>query len=198
MLEQGFNANISDEELGQLPAGAFGGRVTVIESEDAINEACDYLLRQPVIGFDTETRPAFTAGVKYKVALLQLSTDERCILFRLNKIRLDKAIIKVLENPNVTKVGAAIHDDLKALINLRHFRPRGFADLQQLVGEHGIEARSVRKMAGIMLGIRISKAQRLSNWEASALTPAQQLYAATDAWVCGRMYTELVRRKNQR
>ena len=48
-------------------------------------------------------------------------------------------------------------------------------------------------MSAIVLGVRISKAQRLSNWEAQALTPAQQLYAATDAWICREIYLRLTR-----
>jgi len=143
------------------------------------------------VGFDTETRPAFTAGNSNKVALLQLSTPERCYLMRLCCMRLDKAIVRVLEKPGLIKVGAAVRDDVKALVALRRFRPGGFLDLQSIVGSYGIHELSLRKMAAIVLGIRISKAQRLSNWEAMELTLPQQLYAATDAWVALEIYNRL-------
>lgn len=186
-----FAANISNEEIPLLPKAAFEGRVEIVDSEKDVDEACDWLLKQKIIGFDTETRPSFKAGVTNKVALLQLSGGDRCFLFRLCRMRLDKAIIKVLENNDILKIGAAVHDDIKALQSLRHFTPRGFVDLQSIVGEWGVSDKSVRKVAAIVLGVGISKAQRLSNWEATQLTPAQISYAATDAWVCREVYLEL-------
>lgn len=186
-----FEKNISNEQLAALPAGHFGQRIVVVDSIEHVDAACDDLLSQTHIGFDTETRPSFTAGVINKVALLQLSTETCCYLFRLNNMRLDKSIIKVLESPAVVKVGAAIRDDIKALKVLRHFKHNAFIDLQSIVGGYGIAELSVRKMAAITLGIRISKAQRLSNWEAKDLTEAQQSYAATDAWVSLMIYKKL-------
>lgn len=186
-----FKKNISNEELAALPPGRFEGEIIVVDTLEQAQQACDYLLTQTQIGFDTETRPSFTAGVSNRVALLQLSTPERCYLFRLCAIRLDKSIIKVLESDSILKVGAAIRDDIKALKSLRHFRPSTFIDLQSIVGGYGIEELSVRKMAAVTLGIRISKAQRLSNWEAAEITPAQQSYAATDAWVSLMIYKKL-------
>lgn len=183
--------NISNDDVSALPMCRFGGRVEVIDNIDDVNRACDYLISQSAIGFDTETRPSFKAGVSNKVALLQLSSHEYCFLFRLSKMRLDKAIIKVLESRKIAKVGAAIRDDLRALQTLRHFKPDGFVDLQTYAAGWGIEEKSVRKMAGIVLGHKVSKAQRLSNWEASELTSAQISYAATDAWVCLEIYDRL-------
>ncbi len=186
-----FLNSITNEEVALLPKGVFTGSVEVVDTQDGVNSACDYLLTCPRLGFDTETRPSFTAGVTNKVALLQLSSQERCFLFRLSKIRLDKAIIKVLTNPDIVKVGAAIHDDLKALQALRRFRPAGFVDLQSIASQYGIGDKSVRKLAAIVLGVGISKAQRLSNWEAASYTPAQISYAATDAWVCLEIYNKM-------
>ena len=186
-----FAENISNDDLALLPAGQFSGSMVVVDSDSGLNEACDHLLSQRVVGFDTETRPAFAPGTSNKVALLQLSTPEQCYLMRLCSMRLDKAIIKVLEAPGVIKVGAAVRDDVKALAALRHFKPGGFLDLQSIVGDYGIHELSLRKMAAIVLGIRISKAQRLSNWEAAELTEAQKLYASTDAWVALEIYKRL-------
>lgn len=182
---------ISNEELLSLPTGSFDGRIVVVDSEGMLKDACDYLMMQEIIGFDTETRPNFKVGDDHKVALLQLSSDDMCFLLRLCCMRFDKAIIKVLENKNVSKVGADIKGDLRALQRLRRFRPSGFIDLQNIVWKWNIDEKSVRKMAAIVLGQRISKAQRLSNWEAMTLTPAQQKYAATDAWACLEIYHKL-------
>jgi ribonuclease D len=175
-----------------LPTLAFGGEVVVVDQPGQIDAACDELLREPLLGFDTESRPAFQKGVVNRIALLQLSTPAKCYLFRLNKIRLDKAILKVLESPRVTKVGLSVAGDIRELETLRRFRPKGFVDLQTLAPKHGIQELSLLKIAGIVLGGRISKAQRLSNWEAMQLTDNQKLYAATDAWVCLKIFDNLI------
>lgn len=192
----GFLYTITNEEVALLPKASFRGSVEIIDGESGVNDACDYLLGCRAIGFDTETRPSFKAGEANRVALLQLSSADRCFLFRLSKMRLDKAILKVLSDPGVVKVGAAIRDDIKALQTLRRFRPGGFVDLQNIAGEYGIGEKSVRKLAGIVLGVGISKAQRLSNWEAASYTPAQISYAATDAWVCLEVYNRLLAAKH--
>lgn len=178
-----------------MPTGAFAGEIVVVEDEDALTRACAELRTQSIIGFDTETRPSFKAGVVHRVALLQLSTEKRCYLIRLCKVRLERQLVRILESPEIVKVGADVNNDLRTLQKLRRFRAEGFVDLQSIVGEWGIAEKSVRKMAAIILGTRVSKAQRLSNWEAAQLTDAQQLYAATDAWICLEMYLTLKKTK---
>ncbi|MBO5686528.1 MAG: 3'-5' exonuclease domain-containing protein 2 [Alistipes sp.] len=186
-----FVAKIDNNETAQLPAIEFKGEICIIDREEQIEEACRYLAAQPVIGFDTETRPSFKAGVSYRVSLLQLASEERCYLFRLNRIPLAKPLLNLLENAKFPKIGADVAGDLRSLGQLRHFRAAGFIDLQQEVGAWGIEEKSLRKMSAIVLGKRVSKAQRLSNWESSTLTDKQQTYAATDAWVCIEIYRRL-------
>ena len=186
-----FVAKIDNNETAQLPAIEFKGEICIIDREEQIEEACRYLATQPVIGFDTETRPSFKAGVSYRVSLLQLASEERCYLFRLNRIPLAKPLLNLLENAKLPKIGADVAGDLRSLGQLRHFRAAGFIDLQQEVGAWGIEEKSLRKMSAIVLGKRVSKAQRLSNWESSTLTDKQQTYAATDAWVCIEIYRRL-------
>ena len=175
-----------------MPRCSFPGPGEVIDTEERAAAACAYLLSCERVGFDTETRPSFKAGVSNRTALLQLSSADRCFLFRLSRMKLSKEIAKVLESDSVLKVGAAVRDDIKGLQKLRFFRPRGFVDLQSMVGEWGIAEKSVRKLAGIVLAASVSKAQRLSNWEAATLTPAQIDYAATDAWVCLEIYDKLM------
>ena len=166
------------------------------DDEKQVEAACRDLASSPVLGFDTETRPSFKAGVTYRVALLQLSTPTVCYLFRLNKIPLAKPILQLLEDRRVLKIGADVAGDLRSLRQIRHFRDGGFVDLQGIAPEWGIGEKSLRKLAAIVLGQRVSKAQRLSNWEAAALTPQQQMYAATDAWVCIAIYEKLLATPN--
>ena len=188
-----FIDKISNEQTALLPAVEFRGEIRIVEHERDIAAACKTLAEQPVIGFDTETRPSFRPGVTFRVSLLQLSTPTVCYLFRLNKIPLAKPILQLLEDRRVLKIGADVAGDLRSLRQIRHFRDGGFVDLQSIAPEWGIEDKSLRKLSAIVLRQRVSKAQRLSNWEAATLTDKQQLYAATDAWVCTRIYEQLLR-----
>ena len=188
-----FIDKISNEQTALLPAVEFRGEIRIVEHERDIAAACKTLAEQPVIGFDTETRPSFRPGVTFRVSLLQLSTPTVCYLFRLNKIPLAKPILQLLEDRRILKIGADVAGDLRSLRQTRHFRDGGFVDLQGIAPEWGIGEKSLRKLSAIVLGRRVSKAQRLSNWEAATLTDKQQLYAATDAWVCTRIYEQLLR-----
>ena len=186
-----FLATIDNDTVAALPAAQFPGRIVIVEKEEQVGAACADLRRHKVIGFDTETRPSFRAGVSYKVSLLQLSTPDTCYLFRLTRVRLDNRILKVLGSREIIKVGADIMGDIRSLHALRDFKADGFVDLQHESIRWGIEEKSLRKLSAIVLGERVSKAQRLSNWEAEQLTPQQQEYAATDAWVCPRILERL-------
>lgn len=188
-----FIDKISNEQTALLPAVEFRGEIRIVEHERDIAAACKTLAEQPVIGFDTETRPSFRPGVTFRVSLLQLSMPTVCYLFRLNKIPLAKPILQLFEDRRILKIGADVAGDLRSLRQIRHFRDGGFVDLQGIAPEWGIGEKSLRKLSAIVLGRRVSKAQRLSNWEAATLTDKQQLYAATDAWVCTRIYEQLLR-----
>lgn len=189
-----FIRSIEPEQLKQLEFAAFVGKIEVIDSIGAeFNKAISYLRSQKIIGFDTETRPCFSADQpRYDVSLLQLSGHSKAYLFRINKIGMHKRLCSLLADENIVKVGAAIHDDIRGLQKHRMFTPGGFVDLQKIVWEWGIKDKSVKKMAAIILGFRISKTQQLSNWEAGTLSEQQCKYAATDAWVCREMYIKLM------
>lgn len=188
-----FQSTIDNDTVASLPAARFVGRIVIVDKNEQIEEACNDLKRYDVIGFDTETRPSFRAGVSYKVGLLQLSTPDTCYLFRLSHIRLDNRILKILGSRQILKIGADVTGDIRALHALRNFHADGFVDLQVEASRWGIEEKSLRKLSAIVLNMRVSKAQRLSNWEAEILTQQQQEYAATDAWVCIEIMKELQR-----
>ena len=193
MTENSFRQSITPEELDKLPLEAFKGSIVVIDSPGIeYYKALQYLRKQKVLGFDTETRPVFEPHHPHHgVALLQLSGPDKAFLFRVCKMGLRRRLRYILSDPDIVKVGAASGDDVRCLQRLAPFEGKGFVDLQKIGWEWGIRDKSVKKMAGLILGIRISKTQQLSNWEAEKLSPAQQLYAATDAWVCREMYLKL-------
>lgn len=186
-----YRPTITNDEINELPVARFPGRILVVDSEETMREAETVLAGQPLIGYDTESRPSFQKGLKYGMALVQLSTADTALLFRVKQIPLSEPILALLSSPEVIKVGAAIRDDIRGMRRVAEFRPAGFVDLQSLVAQWGIEELSVKKMAAIVLGIKISKAQRLTNWEAVRLTEPQQDYAALDAWVCREIYLRL-------
>lgn len=186
-----YRESINKEELAELPLKQFKGKILLIDNNDKYQAAVNYLSQQKILGFDTETKPSFKKGCINQVALLQLSTAEKAFLFRLNQIELNNGIKGILQNPNIKKTGVAIRDDIKTLQRLSFFKPEGFIELQEMVKNFGIQNFSLKKLSAIVLGFRISKSQRLSNWEAPQLTEAQQIYAATDAWVSLLIYQSL-------
>ena len=174
-----------------MPKAVFPGKIVVIQTEAEAEKAVAYLIEQKVVGIDSETRPSFTKGKSHKVALLQVSSETCCFLFRLNHIGLTAPIIELLENPAVVKVGLSLRDDFMMLRKRAPFKQRACIELQEYVNAFGIQDKSLQKIYAILFGEKISKSQRLSNWEIDVLTDAQKLYAATDAWSCLQIYNLL-------
>lgn len=189
-----FKISISPEDIDQLPLGVFPGEIVVVDKPGLEYEkAIFYLRRQKILGFDTESRPVFSPGQRNNgVALLQLSGPKKAYLFRVQTLGMRRSLCALLASEKVIKVGAACLDDVRGLQRIHGFKAAGFVDLQKIAWEWGIRDKSVKKLAANILGCRISKAQQLSNWEASSLTEAQCKYAATDAWVCREMYLKLL------
>ena len=181
--------------IATLKRVVYDGKIVVVSTPAQAESAVDYLLAQPVLGLDTETRPSFTKGKHYKCSLLQVANQSICFLFRLNYIGMCPAIARLLGDKTVTKVGLAWNNDLLGLRELGEFEGGSFVDLQDLVREIGIEDQSLVKIYANLFGERISKADRLSNWERDILKDAQKIYAAIDAWACVRIYEELLRLK---
>lgn len=193
-----FNPTISPEEIEKLKQAEFIGEIYVVDKLDYDFEvAIEYLRNQKVIGFDTETKPVFQANAKRNgVALLQLSGADKAFIFRLTSIGMPESLCRILATKKIAKVGAAVNEDIRGLLRYTTFTPKGFVDLQNIGMNWGIKEKSVRKMAAIILGMRVSKSQQLSNWEADELTHGQINYAAIDAWVCQQMYLKLLSTPN--
>ena len=184
--------------ISSLPVVQFPGRIIVILTPGETEKAVRYLLSQPILGFDTETRPSFKRGHQYKVSLLQVSTPDTCFLFRLNHTGLTPSLIKLLEDRTIPKIGLSWHDDINALSKIGKFKTGSFTDIQDMVRELGIEDLSLQKLYANLFGQKISKRQQLSNWEADILSNKQKMYAATDAWACIMIYNEIIRLKESK
>lgn len=187
-----YKPAISKEDMKMLPVELFPGSIVVIDSFDLLDGALTILNQQNVVGFDTETKPVFAKGRINKVALLQISTENTCFLFRLNVLGFPVQLIDFFNNEEILKIGLSIKDDFM-MLHARSvgFEPKGFIELQSYVKSHGIEDNSLQKIYAIIFNKKISKAQRLSNWEVEELSPAQQRYAALDAWACYKIFNEL-------
>lgn len=176
-----------------LPRVTFEGRIHVILTPGETYRAVRYLLDQPILGFDTETRPSFRKGHTHKVSLLQVATEDTCFLFRLHHTGLTPALISLLEDTTVTKVALSWSDDVHALHTIGDFQTGTFVELQKLVTDLGIEDMSLQKLYANIFGRRISKRAQLTNWDADVLDDSQKAYAATDAWACVMLYKEIMR-----
>lgn len=191
----GCKISITSEELNLLPLKTFEGKVNVITEPDKLGKVKLEIEKHEIVGFDTETRPSFKRGQVYKVALLQLAVPNKVFLIRLHHTGLPDEITSIFENSSIIKAGVAIHDDIKSLQKINKFTPASFVELATLARTCGLQVESVKKLAGLLLGIRISKSAQTSNWEAPTLTEKQIDYAATDAWVCLEIYSKLLASK---
>lgn len=183
-----YKIAINKEQVNTMPVISFGGQIVVVDSMATVNAAIETLRKYPLVGFDTETRPSFKRGVLHKMALMQISAPDICFLFRINKIGLPLKLKEYLQDPSCHKVGLSLHDDWNVLHRKYDVVPQGFTDVQTLVPQFHIADTGLQKLFAILFEQKISKSQQLTNWEADTLTKAQQLYAATDAWACIKIY----------
>ena len=190
-----FPAHIDKVAIQELPITFFEGEVIIVDHPDQVASAIEYLSQHTVLGVDTEARPSFKRGVHYPTALVQVATLERCYLFRLTHVGMPQELADIFANSNICKVGLAFKDDLTGLKRRRNFKPTNCIDLQTIVCKYGIMELGLQKIFAIIFSKKISKAQQLTNWENSYLTPEQARYASTDAWATLKIYLELQKTK---
>ena len=180
---------IDKAEIAGMTKVEFPGRIFVIYTEAEADKAIAFLKNQPIVGVDTETRPSFKRGMSHKVALMQISTEDTCFLFRLNRIGMPASLQEFLQS-DIMKVGLSLKDDFQVIRRRKnvHAEEGNWIELQDYVARFGIEDRSLQKIYANLFGQKISKSQRLSNWEAETLSESQQQYAAIDAWACVKIY----------
>lgn len=186
-----FLSEIDKEAINQLEVRHFEGEIRVVENMNSFHAAIQEIKSHSVVGFDTETKPAFRKGVNHKISLIQISNSDIAWLFRVNKIGIPPELVSFLEDENILKIGAGLSDDMRRLRQVIYFSPAGFLDLQKYVEAFRIESKGLKKLTAIVLGYKISKSQQMSNWESAELSMQQQMYAATDAWVCLEIYNHL-------
>jgi len=190
-----FKTKITKDEVNQMPIAIFEGKITLVDDSSKIQQAIEELRKSVVVGIDTETKPSFTRGTHNKVSLVQISTLEHCFLFRLNKIDFPTSLAEFLADENIKKIGLSLRDDLNGLNKHHKFKPANCIDIQTIAQSYGILELGLQKIYAILFGKKISKSQRLTNWENPELTEQQQRYAATDAWASLQIYLQLISEK---
>lgn len=192
-MKKKIYSKLDKKEITDMPPVAFPGRIISIITASEAEKAVDYLLSGDILGVDTETKPSFHRGEQHQVCLLQVANRDTCFLFRLHLTGITPAIKRLLEDTTVKKVGLSWHDDIRGLQARESFTPGWFVELQDIVPRLGIKDLSLQKLYANLFGLKISKRQRLSNWEAAILSDKQKQYAAIDAWCCINLYEELER-----
>lgn len=190
-----YRSKITKEEVNQLPVVIFEGKITLVDDLSKIHAAIQELRGYDIVGIDTETKPSFTRGMHHKVSLVQIATLDHCFLFRLNKIDFPAALAEFLADKKIKKIGLSLRDDFNGLNKHHRFKPENTVDIQTIARNYGILELGLQKIYAIMFLKKISKSQRLTNWESAELTGPQQRYAATDAWACLQIYQQLMTEK---
>ncbi len=186
-----FKKEITVDEINNLELKKYSGKVLVIDSKKLIKNSCEEIKKNNIIGIDTETKPSFEKGIKNSVSLIQIATVKNVYLFRINKIEFPDELLDIFSDITIIKVGIAIHDDVRDLKRIKNFKDRSFIDLNNLAKDYGFISIGAKKLSALILGIRISKKQQLSNWETDRLSTKQIDYAATDAWICREIFIKI-------
>ncbi len=186
-----WQKEITKEEIRNLELKAYEGEIVVVENKQDIPQIVQVILRETIVGVDTETKPTFKKGKLNAVALLQIATHNAVYLIRLNKTGFHPDLKKIFESKKLKKIGIAIDNDIKELREHLNFIPENVLDLNTHCTKLGFKSIGVKKLSAIFLGYRISKRQQISNWEADVLSTSQLRYAATDAWVCREIFIKL-------
>ena len=174
--------------MSELPIRRYEGSVHVVGGHPDLQHAMQDILQESVVGFDTETRPAFRPGESYLPSLVQFATASAVYLLQVRQQDLFGAMREILSSEKIIKVGVSVTDDMRNLKKLFEFDERSVVDLGKVAERHGLKQTGVRNLAGIFLGARIPKGAKTTNWAARRLTPQQIAYAATDAWACRELY----------
>ena len=180
--------SISREDMAKLPIRRYAGRVCVVATPQDLGEARSDLLAEAVVGLDTETRPAFRKGESHLPCLVQAATARAVYLFQLRRAEVFPVLAELLAEARIVKAGVSLKDDLRALKKVFPFEEQNILDLGIVARRSGFGQTGVRNLAGMLLGFRIPKGTKTSNWAARELSAAQITYAATDAWACRELY----------
>ena len=186
-----YKRRLTSDEINVMPLVHYEGPVTLVRFQADLERVLPALRREPVLGFDTETRPTFHKGRVNLPSLIQLATAGHVYLIQLSWLALGAELASVFADPQQIKAGVGIADDMRALARLHRFTPAGLVDIGQIAEKHQIWSQGLRTMCANFFGERISKGSQCSNWALRELSPRQIAYAATDAWMGRRLFMKM-------
>lgn len=187
-----MNYSITKAEINEKPLLEYTGSYSLIRSDEGLQEVLADVKAETVLGFDTETRPAFRKGESYLPSLLQLGGESHVWMFQLQKLSDLKPLFAVLADPKIVKTGVAIKRDVQELKDLEPFEAAGFKDVGKMAEKLMFRNTGLRPLSALLLEGRISKGAQVSNWATDVLSQKQETYAATDAWISRKLYLALV------
>jgi len=183
-----YRRKVPKEAINELPLRHYSGPIRLVNCSRSLEHALSCIKGETLLGFDTETRPAFRKGEFYLPSLLQLAARGEVFLFHLKTIGFPDPVRDLLADTSVIKTGVAVRDDITGLQKLNPFQPGSFIDLGEVARQKNIPTRGLRTIAANFLSFRLSKGAQRSNWGAPELDAKQQTYAATDAWVSRKIH----------
>jgi ribonuclease D len=187
-LPSAFPREISREEMAVLPVRRYEGEIVLVQTARDLDRAWEDLAQERIVGWDTETRPAFRVGESYLPSLVQAATSRAVYIFQLPRMDFSGVVGGLFAEPGIVKVGISVKDDLTKLAQVFPLEPAAVLDAGHVARRHGLKQTGLRNLAGIFLGFRVPKGAKTTNWSAPRLTAQQVNYAATDAWACRELY----------
>ncbi len=164
--------------------------ITYIDSNQSLALFCDKIRLSKVICIDTE----FHRETTYypELALIQISNGETTCCIDPLAITDFTPFIALLNNPSVTKVLHASHQDLEIFNQLFHTLPSPVFDTQIAAGLLGYgDQIGYAALINKELNIDIDKSQSRTDWMKRPLSNEQLLYAASDVYYLAKAYPKI-------
>jgi len=170
-------------------------QIRLVSRAEQAEAAWQALQGEPVLGFDTESKPTFLRDqVSDGPHIVQLATADAAWIFQLGDAQCRARVAELLAAPHIVKAGFGLGDDNKRIRHKLGIEPEAVLDLN-----HVMHARGWRKDMGVKAAVAVlfgrcfakSKKASTSNWAQPQLSASQLLYAANDAWAALRVYQAL-------
>ncbi|MBM7457109.1 ribonuclease D [Oceanisphaera litoralis] len=186
-------------DMRELPefSGLPLDNIHLVESAEQVSFARAQLGNCTHVGFDTESKPTFMAGeASTGPHVVQLASPEHAFLFTAKHLAGHALMSEILQSDQIIKVGFGLKSDRGPIQRLLGVGLRTTIELSVAVKRLGYRQQvGLQAAVAIVLGEYLPKSRKvtLSNWAAASLSPAQQSYAANDAYASLRVYLALAR-----
>lgn len=184
-------------QIALLPpfAGLVLSQIEVPDTAARIEAAASAILSAGMAGFDTESKPTFKVGeLSDGPHIVQFALADRAYIFQLHRPACQGPLRELLRSMDLVKAGFGLGSDRSQIQAKLGLVPNGVLDLNQLFLQRGYRRDiGVRSAVALVFGQRFAKSRKVTttNWAQTALTSAQLVYAANDAWAAWRVLRAL-------